>query len=165
MWGALLGLPPGVFLLVHINERIVTALLGVLLIAFSLYNLVHFQMPNMQQRALAFPFGFAAGLLGGAYNTSGPPLVIYGVLRRWTPEEFPGTLQSVFVSNSVFVLVAHSLTGLWTPTVLHLYTAVLPFIPAAVLVGWRFNRIIPRKQFERLVYLVLILMGLVLLFA
>jgi hypothetical protein len=31
---------------------------------------------------------------------NGPPLVIYGALRRWTPERFRATLQGYFLPAS-----------------------------------------------------------------
>ena len=47
-------------------------------------------------------FGFFAGILGGAYNTNGPPVVIYGSLRKWSPATFRATLQGYFFMAAFF---------------------------------------------------------------
>jgi len=48
----------------------------------------------------AVPFGFLAGILGGAYNANGPPIVIYGVMRGWKKEAFRASLQGFFFVSS-----------------------------------------------------------------
>jgi hypothetical protein len=156
---ALVGLPFGLFLLTSAPDRLVRGLLGLLIIGFSCYNLIKWHLPTITRSRLAFVFGFASGMLGGAYNTSAPPLVIYGVMRRWNPEQFPATLQSVFFPASIFLLLGHALAGLWTPAVLGLYGLALPLILLAVWLGLRLNRSVPRERFEGLIYLLLLVMG------
>ncbi len=157
------GVPIGVYLLTRLPEWIVVLALGCLLILFALYNLAHLRLPSLHTHAPAYGFGIVAGMLGGAYNTSGPPLVIYGMLRRWTPDQFPATLQSVFLSNGVLVLLAHSQSGLWTPQVLMLYLWVIPFIPLATLLGRRLNHALPRARFGQAIHILLLILGIVLL--
>ncbi len=163
--GSVIGVPLGVLFLTRLPEPVIVGGLGLMLIVFALYNLAHLQLPHLHQQSLAFGFGALAGMLGGAYNTSGPPLVVYGMLRRWTPEQFPATLQSVFLVNGVLVLLAHSQSGLWTAQVGLLYIAGLPLLPLAVWLGRRLNRALPREQFVRAVHLLLLVLGSVLLHA
>lgn len=93
---SLVGIPIGLLLLKGISDAVVTAILGVLLVAFGLYKLTMPQFPPLQQRIFAYLFGFVAGILGGAYNTNGPPIVVYGTLHQWSPERFRATLQGYF---------------------------------------------------------------------
>lgn len=154
-----LGVPIGVYLLTRLPEWIVVLALGILLILFALYNLAQLRLPTLHATSTAYGFGLVSGMLGGAYNTSGPPLVIYGMLRRWAPEQFPATLQSVFLTNGVLVLLVHHRSGLWTPQVLALYLAVIPFIPLATLLGRHLNQSLPRERFAQAIYILLILLG------
>ena len=50
-----------------------------------------------------YAFGFAAGMLGSAYNAAGPPLVAFGTLPGWTPQRFRATSSS----NELFVRLVH----------------------------------------------------------
>lgn len=156
---SLAGIPFGLLLLKFAPEAYVKAVLGALLVAYGLYNLFAPRLPAVESDALAYVFGFAAGVLGGAYNTNGPPVVVYGALRRWPPESFRATLQGCFVLTGLMILVGHGLAGLWTPLVLQLYLAALPAVLLAVYLGARLNRRIPRESFSRLVYAFLVVVG------
>jgi uncharacterized membrane protein YfcA len=156
---SVLGIPLGLWLLRAVPESIVKGALGVLLIGFGLYQLIRPRLPALQQQWPAYLFGLAAGVLGGAYNTNGPPVIIYGTLRRWSPKRFRATLQSYFFPTGLFILAGHGLGGLWTRGILRLYLYSLPVLLLAVLVGARVNRLISVEKFHRIVYAVLIVIG------
>ena len=51
--------------------------------------------------------GFCSGILGGAYGMNGPPLAVYGSLRRWSPQHFRATLQTCYLPARLLGLWAH----------------------------------------------------------
>ncbi|HYE15016.1 MAG TPA: sulfite exporter TauE/SafE family protein [Pyrinomonadaceae bacterium] len=156
---SLAGIPFGLLLLKLAPEAHVKLLLGALLAAYGLYGLVSPRLPELRGERWAYAFGFAAGVLGGAYNTNGPPVVIYGALRRWPPEHFRATLQGCFLVTGLMIVVGHGAAGLWTPLVVWLYLASLPGILLAVWLGALTNRRIPRAAFGRVVYAFVAVMG------
>ncbi len=139
---SLVGIPIGLFLLKTAPEPVIKGGLGVLLIAFGLLNLINPKLPTFRNEKLAYVFGLVAGVLGGAYNTNGPPVVVYGTLRRWSPDSFRSTLQAYFLPTGGTILISHGLAGLWTPDVLRLYVYALPFIMLAIYLGGRVNKVI-----------------------
>jgi hypothetical protein len=157
------GIPVGVLLLRGVPEQVVTGLLGVVLIAFGLYNVLQFPLPALRWKGSAYFFGFGAGILGGAYNTNGPPIILYGMLDRWSPEQFRATLQGYFVPTGLFILAGHALGGLWTAEVLWLYAVSLPAVVLAFVLGNHLKRRIPPGRFDRVVYVALVMMGVFLL--
>ena len=156
---SLAGMPFGIWLLQNGDERTVNLLLGLLLIGYGAYSLARPTLPPLHNERWAFPFGFAAGILGSAYNTSGPPVIIYGTMRRWPPELFRATLQGFFFFSNIFVVAGHGLAGLWTTEVMWLTLLSLPVLLTAIAAGARVNRRIPAAQFARLVYVLLIFLG------
>jgi uncharacterized membrane protein YfcA len=156
---SLVGIPIGLFFLKTTPEPAIKAALGILLIAFGLYNLLTPKLPTLGSENLAYVFGLIAGVLGGAYNTSGPPVVVYGTLRGWSPDRFRTTLQAYFLLTGGIILISHGLGGLWTPTVLRLYAYALPFIMLAIFLGGRANKVLSAGRFNRLIYASLIVMG------
>lgn len=160
---SLVGIPIGTMLLKGAPEGPVKAVLGALLAFFGLYNLVAPRLPTLRWQGFAYAFGLVAGILGGAYNVNGPPIVIYSALRRWPPERFRVTLQGYFFFFGLALLGSHALAGLWTQDVLRFYGCSLPFILLAVLLGGRLNRSLPQGRFERVVHGFLILIGAYLL--
>ena len=159
-----MGIPVGLLLLTTAPEGIVKGILGLMLIIFGLYSLTQPSIPQLQQQNWAYGFGFIAGVLGGAYNTNGPPIVIYGTLRRWSPTRFRATLQGYFLPTITLIAVGHGLGGLWTAQVIKLYILALPLVFAAIFLGGKLNALIPANRFERLLYVALIVLGLLLLF-
>lgn len=100
------GIPIGLWPLKAANERVVDAILAVVIIVFSAYSLLAPRPPRLagEQRGATMGFGFAAGVLGGAYGMNGPSLVIYGALRRWSAPHLRATLQAYFLPASLLAL-------------------------------------------------------------
>ena len=158
----LVGIPIGIYVLKTAPESLVKGILGVVLIGFGLYSLIKPKLPELRNERLVYLFGLVAGILGSAYNANGPPVVVYGTLRGWTPERFRATLQAFFLPTGMTILISHGLAGLWTPTVLKLYAYGLPFTLLAIFLGGKLNKRIPPGKFNAVVYVVLILMGVLL---
>ena len=159
----LVGIPLGLLLLKAAPQAIVEALLGLVLVGFGLYSLVVPRLPTLDNENLSYVFGLIAGILGGAYNTNGPPVVVYGALRGWSSERFRATMQGYFLPTGLTILISHGLAGLWTSTVLRLYAYALPVIVTAVVVGGWVNKRIAADRFHRVIYGFLVVMGIILI--
>jgi uncharacterized protein len=158
-----LGIPLGLVLLKTLPERIVEAILGVVVAAFALYSLLSRRQHELEDDRLAGFFGFAAGVLGGAYGMNGPPLAIYGSMRRWSPEHFRATLQAYFLPASLAGMAGYWLGGLWTPAVNRYYVFSLPGILVAIFLGRAINRRMRGHRFISYVHLGLTAIGFLLL--
>ena len=154
-----IGIPLGIFFLKSAPEILVKSLLGILLMGFGAYNLFVPDLPKLLNEKWAFVTGLIAGILGGAYNTNGPPVVIYGMLRRWDPEKFRATLQGYFLPTGFAILITHGLAGMWTTQVIRLYGYSIPIIIAAVLLGEKVNLLIPQGKFDKIIYGFLVVIG------
>ncbi len=161
--GGVLGVPAGLLLLAGPFDRAIQLALAALLIAFSAFKLSRPTTWRLQSDRWALPFGFAAGLLGGMFNTAGPPLVIFGTLRGWPPERFRATLQGFFLPSGVLVALGHGVAGRWTAELGVNFLLGLPVVAAALALGTWLNRRISPGRFDRLVYMLLIVIGLALL--
>lgn len=159
----LLGIPLGLVLLKAVPEPIVKAILGTVIIAFSTYSLLGRTHRELKTDKTAWLFGFGAGILGGAYGMNGPPLVVYGSLRGWSPQHFRATLQGYFLPASVAGMWGYSVAGLWTPAVTRFYLLSLPLVVLATFLGRAINHRMNAHQFLRYVHSGLIVIGVILL--
>lgn len=161
--GSLIGIPPGLWLLSAAPAIVVKALLGILLILFALFRLFQPSLPGLKHRHWALFFGFIAGVLGGAYNTNGPPVVVYATMRQWPPEKFRASLQYYFLPTGFMIASGHGLAGLWNADVF-LWTLVgLPAVLSGIFIGGKVNRRLEVGFFQKIVYLFLIVIGVLLL--
>jgi len=158
----LFGIPLGLLLLKTVPESIVKGILGAFIIAFALYSLAG-RKPELHSDRLAPLFGFAAGILGGAYGMNGPPLVVYGVLRRWQPAQFRATLQGYFLIASIVGMAGYALTGLWTRAVSAYFLLSLPLALIAIFLGHAAHRRLSSARFLVAVNVGLALIGALLL--
>jgi uncharacterized protein len=159
----LAGIPLGLWLLTAVAESVVKAILAVIIVGFSLYCLVSRTQYELKNDRLAWLFGFGAGVLGGAYGMNGPPLVIYGSLRHWSPEHFRATLQGYFLPASLLGMCGFWLAGLWTPAVTGYYLWSLPVVLAAIVLGRAINQRLRGRSFLWSIHIGLLLVGAVLL--
>jgi hypothetical protein len=161
-----LGIPLGVALLASAHQQLVKAALAVVILAFSGYFLLGKKPPVLHHdsRPWLLGCGFLAGILGGAYGMNGPPLVIYGAMRRWSPQHFRATLQGYFLPASIVAMAGYWFAGLWVPAVTHFYLFSLPVAIPAVFLGRILNRRLHGDSFLKYVHLGLICIGLILLF-
>ena len=160
---SLAGIPLGLWFLKGTHDNLMKLLLAVVIITSSTYSLLKPRLTAIKSENPAYIFGFFAGILGGAYNTNGPPVVIYGSLRKWSPATFRATLQGYFFMAGIFICTGHGLAGLWTHTVGRFYLLSLPLIFVFIYLGGRLNRSIPQGKFDRIIHSLLIVIGLFLL--
>lgn len=154
------GILLGLVLLAAAPERIVKWILGLFLAGFGLYSLLEVRLPKIDSGWMGVPCGLLAGVLGGAYNTNGPPIIIYGVLRGWDRDQFRASLQGFFLISNLLIAAGHGASGLWTHQVLMLFLAGAIPAAAAVCLGERIAANLPQDRFDQLLFVFLILMGL-----
>jgi hypothetical protein len=159
-----LGIPLGVLLLRQVESRWLLTGLGVLLVGFGLYRLSRPHMPEVRHPAVTLGLGLLGGLLGGAYNTQGPPVVLYGSLRGWTPAAFRASVQAYFLVTYALIAASHAVGALWTGRVLWLYVLSLPALVASVWVGRLLAQRLDARRFDRFLSLALIVLGAMLIF-
>ena len=161
----LAGIPLGVALLASSHHRLVKAVLAMVIVAFSGYFLLGKRPPELREdsRGWLLGCGFVAGILGGAYGMNGPPLVMYGAMRRWSAQHFRATLQGYFLPASMVVMTGYWWSGLWVPAVTHYYLVSLPVALPAIFLGRVANDRLRGDSFLKYVHLGLVCVGTVLL--
>jgi len=161
----LIGIPLGLMLLTEGNQHLVKGTLAAVIMAFSAYALIGRRPPELHSdnRMWLLVCGFCAGVLGGAYGMNGPPLAIYGAMRRWSAQHFRATLQGYFLPASVIGMLGYWLAGLWVREVTRYYLLSLPVVIPAILLGRLVNRRMRGGAFLKFIHVGLILIGTTLL--
>ena len=159
----LVGIPFGLLMLRTVPEPIVKGVLGAVVAAFALSSLRGQLAYELTDDRWAWLFGVSAGVLGGAYGMNGPPLVMYGSLRRWSPRHFRATLQGYFLPASVMGMAGYGAAGLWTPTVNRYFLFSLPLVAVGIVLGRALNRRVDARRFFVFVHVGLMAIGLGLL--
>jgi uncharacterized membrane protein YfcA len=158
----LAGIPIGLFALRTAPESLLKLALAIVIVAFSIWSLARGAQLELKDDRLAAVFGFAAGILGGAWGMNGPPLAVYGSLRKWTPANFRATLQGYFLPASLAGMVGYWATGFWAATVNRYYVLSLPAAAVAIYLGRLVNQRTDTRRFGLYVHGGLIGIGAIL---
>lgn len=160
---SIVAIPFGLLLILYVPEIIVKWILGITLIFYGLYSLLPVRLPELKDDRWALLFGFLGGILGAAYNTNGPPVVVYGAMRRWSPESFRATLNGYFLPIGMIIAIGHGLGGLWTVSIWSYFGVAVPAVLLATTAGSFLNRRIDPARFNRILYVLIILIGILML--
>ncbi|HSY13562.1 MAG TPA: sulfite exporter TauE/SafE family protein [Verrucomicrobiae bacterium] len=161
MAATVLGIPLGLLLLTSSHQRLTKATLGLVIVAFSVYSLIGERPPELKADSMPWLLGcgFVAGIMGGAYGMNGPPLAVYGSMRRWSAQHFRATLQGYFLPASVLGMAGYWMKGLWTPAVTHYYLLSLLAVVPAIPLGRVLNHRMRGETFLKYVYAGLVVVG------
>ena len=164
MLGSIVGTPAGVWILAVAPAELVNRLIGAMLIvvvAARVRGAV--SATAARPRGGAWARGFSPDCSAGAVGLPGPPIIVYGATRDWSPRTFKANLQAFFIVNQSVILLGYGLAGLLTAEVARLTGIYLLPALAGTLVGMSlFNRVDP-VRFRRLVFALLLVSGVVLL--
>ena len=155
-----IGIPIGIFYLIRVDEAVALFALGVVTFGYALYALIGFRLPKLDSPLWGWVFGIAGGVLGGAYNTGGPPVILYGNCRRWSPNEFKGKLAGFFLVGSLMAGIAHWASGNITSSVFSLFTTTLPALLLGYLLSQFMDRWLDPERFRKIVLVMLVVLGL-----
>jgi len=160
--GSLLGTPLGVWVLAALPASTLTRLIGLVLLTIVALEWLGVYPQRLPGRGWALGAGIAAGLLGAAVGTPGPPVVLYTASQGWSTRTIKANLQAFFLVNQAVIVIGYWWAGLLTPQVWR-YTALF-FVPAALglLLGMALFTRIDQARFRRIVFAILFASGLLL---
>jgi len=169
--GSVIGIPLGTYALKVLPSAPVIALLGVMLLAYGSYSLLAgtpaagvaviagAERWSLRRVAAAWAVGLSAGCLGGAYATDGPPLVIYGSVKRWPKDAFRSILQACFLVDGILIIVCHGAGGLMSRDVFTYSLYGIPGMVAGLLAGSLLDKRINHALFQRILLAAITFLG------
>lgn len=160
--GVVVGVPFGVLAVKVANPLTIKLILGVTLIGYSIWAL--FGASHTHERQLHVGWGCLAGTASGvlgAFNTGGPPAVVYTTVRNWDKDATKSTLQVIFAVTAVIQLTGFAMTGLLSGEVLLKNLMMLPALVLGVLVGHALYKRIDQVTFKRVLLVLLLVVGVV----
>jgi len=160
--GSAVGIPAGIVILELASAVHLRTAVGLLLVAFSLYNLLRPKMPNLNSagRAADAGIGVLNGVLGGATGLGGILPTMWCVLRGWPRDEHRAVSQPTAVATFALSLLAFGGLGLVTPDTARLFVIGLPALVAGTLLGWSLYGKLDEAAFRKVVLVLLSLSGL-----
>ena len=163
MWrftlASLIFVPVGVYALETLDDEIAMSILGGIVLVYAIYSLFSSIVLRLAHNFWVYLFGAIAGILGGAFNASGPPVVVYASSRSWGPIQFKSNLQGYALVNGLFISLNHYFSGNLTGEVWQTFLYSIPAIVIGVLAGVSLDKFIKPEVFRKAVLYLLIVLG------
>lgn len=163
--GGAIGVPLGGEILRWTNSGSLRAVIGAILVLFSLYSLLRPKLPSAARAGQTADgaVGIVNGVIGGATGLAGIATVIWCNLRGWPPAEQRAVFQPAGVA--VFLMTALWLggTGMVGGATLSLFLLGLPFLALGTWAGLKCFGRLDEAAFRRVVLSLLLISGLSLL--
>jgi uncharacterized protein len=162
--GGAVGLPFGVWLLMHVGHVGFREVIGVLLIGYAAYALVKQPISIGTRGALVDAcVGFVGGITGGLAAFPGAAVTIWCGMMGWEKQQQRGIYQPFILIMQILALTLIELMRGSATGGTRFHLDPLQFIPAALLGTWlglMIFRRISEKLFARMVNLLLIVSGI-----
>lgn len=161
--GTCTGIPLGVYLLAVAPAELLLRMLGIVLLIFAAQELwtswkgtAKLHLPKWT----GLPIGILSGMLSGAFNCGGPPLVAYVYSKSWRRESIIAMLQLLFTVGAIMRTGVMFQQGFFTAHIMHIALwAVLP-VGITSLVGMRILKKMPTEQIRTIVFIFIGLISL-----
>ena len=163
LFGCIPGVAVGTLVLKKAPTELLSVLMGVMLIAYTLYRMTGKQQPRSIHPRWAYAAGFFTGAISSAFSAGGPPTIIYATLRGWNKDEIKATLSGFFLTGGLAVITAHALTGLTTGLVLHYFLLSAPVVIGGVFIGSLLYDRIDTDAYLKLLHYLLLAMGILMI--
>lgn len=156
-----LGIPVGYFGLRAIDGGLVIRLLGVVLMVIAVSEFLQNRIRTCSIPDWAGgPLSFTGGILAGAFNVGGPPVVAYVYSRSWSKVEMVAVLQAVFVVGALARNGLMIANGEYTVELLRLVLLATPVAVIGVWLGKLTLDRLPRDLLKNFVFGLIFLIGL-----
>jgi uncharacterized membrane protein YfcA len=162
--GSAIGVPFGIALLRWVSPVHLRVAIGVLLVLFSLYNLVRPKLPEVKWAGPAADavVGFFNGVVGGSTGLAGILVVIWSNMRGWQRDEQRAAFQPTGVATFLITLVALGGVGVITPETIKLFALGLPALAVGTWLGWKLYGKLDEASFRKGVLVLLLISGVAL---
>ena len=158
--GALVGMPVGVAILLAGSVFLIKVMVSVLLVCVGVTRLLPGGVP-----VHPLPYwwggvaGFGTGVIGGATNMGGPPLIAYAARQPWPPALFKAALLTTFLFSTTGKTLLLMWEGSLNRTLLALTVLLAPVVVVGSLAGIRLFDRIDRAVFGKIVAVMLVGLG------
>lgn len=152
----------GARMLVTIDPVVLAAILGIIVIAFSLISLIqpHFRVPERHELWLSLAIGLIAGFFGGLSLFIGPAIIMFLVALHLPKDEFIGSVGLIYMVTLIPIGALYVSYGILREE--HTVLALLATVPVflGLLLGQWVRGRINQERFRKVLLLVLVVIGL-----
>jgi uncharacterized membrane protein YfcA len=153
--GALAGIPLGVAILAHVDATTLRWAIAVLIVAMLALRMSGWRYHGQPSTATTIGVGFSAGILSGAVQTAGPPVVAYWLGGSSSVLTVRANIILFFFCTTAVACISYVATGLLGPDVLLLSALTAPGYALGMFLGTRMFGLASDAMFRRVCFVLI----------
>lgn len=164
LWIAIPGIlftPVGMQILIYVDGTWLKVFTGIFIFLFSLLLFFNKRFEIQNERLGYLVTGTLSGLLNGSVSFSGPPLIIFMTNKGIEKQKFRASLSFYFWILNLITIPVFYFGGLIGTETMVFSAKYVVFLIVGVLIGVTIGNRIKENLFQRLVVVVLMVLGLV----
>jgi len=165
--GCLVGTAIGMLTFKWMDDQLIRLMVGFIAVAFFV-DFFRSGGEKAAARVFSNPVGYILGTISGftsfVIHAGLPPVAMYLLPQRLDKRVHVGTIVVLFFIVNYAKILPYWWLGLFTPPNLSISLILMPLAPIGMLIGIRFNHLIPQKLFLRASYTILFILGLRMLY-
>jgi uncharacterized membrane protein YfcA len=146
----------GIYILVSVEERIISVIAGVLIVVAVLNRAFGLRVRIPDTPWVKAIVGSLSGIGNGIASIDGPPVVFYLTSIQAKPVYFKNVLAAHFLVMGLVAVTFHLIWGSYTLDILWILLVMLGGTILGLLVGMRLGRRLDETWFNRIVLVILI---------
>ena len=165
--GCLIGTVIGMLTFKWMDDQLIRLMVGIIAIAFF----VDFfrsggekAVPRLFSKPVGYVLGTIAGFTSFVIHAGLPPVAMYLLPQRLDKRIHVGTIVILFCVVNYAKILPYWWLGLFTAPNLSISLILMPLAPIGMMIGIKFNHLIPQKWFMRASYTILFVLGTRLLY-
>ncbi|MCB9787016.1 MAG: sulfite exporter TauE/SafE family protein [Deltaproteobacteria bacterium] len=157
---AICAVPLGAAGLRAVDPALALGCLGAVITAYAAWSLLRTEREtSAMPRLWGVAAGLTSGMLTGAFNTGGPPIVAWVGAQTWSKDEMKGTLQIFFIPSSLVAIATYVRSGVVDAETLGWNLRLAPALLGGLWIGAMLYGRVPQKAFRTLLHVGLLLVG------
>jgi uncharacterized membrane protein YfcA len=165
--GCLIGTVIGMLTFKWMDDQLIRLMVGLIAIAFFI-DFFRSGGEKASPRVLSDPIGYTLGTIAGftsfVIHAGLPPVAMYLLPQRLDKRVHVGTIVILFFLVNYAKILPYLWLGLFTMPNLSISLILMPLAPIGMLIGIKFNHLIPQKWFLRASYTILFVLGMLMLY-
>jgi uncharacterized membrane protein YfcA len=160
---SLVGIAISIYVFKTVDPTLLSRILAIFVILYSLYNLFSVPSPKNFSRLWAMPWGATGGLINALFGVGGPFYVIYLKLRGLGKDELRASIATILLFDGIARVSGYAIGGFYSEVPLILVAAGLPLAALALFVGGYLQVGMSQQVFNRSISALLLVSGIALL--
>ncbi|MFH0734114.1 MAG: sulfite exporter TauE/SafE family protein [bacterium] len=162
--GALFGIPLGIWVFVFVNASILKYAVAIIIIVFVFNAFIKILKPQKLNPFWGYITGLISGILGGALNINGPPVLIYFYFVSSNKTELKSSISGYFIVTSIIIVTTHLISGITSTFIILNFLYFLPFLFLGFYLGISLFNKVKTEIFNKIVLFILMIIATLLFF-